>query len=590
MYPITFRSIFDFIDSCAHKPRPPIPHIPRKQPSMDPHFSLHTLSISTNGPHPLQPSILPGASPRLNFRDIKRILYLASADDEFCLRDSNAVRAKTARYTSQVNRHWRTIALNQPAIWLGPVLCWYSAPCWLDAVLNRSNPLLLDALIPSDAPLIAIQLALRHLSRIRDLVLDISSRDTWVEAEKALRQQQAPYLERFSIKIPPVVDRSRRSVFPPPKNLFCSYAPMLQQFKTHNFPVDLTLKIFHNLKVLVIYKMQFIPIPHLLDVLRNITGLQELEITRPTENVMSPTDFCAPLPIPDPLYMSDLRRLSISAPVSACADILRNLAIPESCDISLHCRNAYNGRDLRDISSRLGRILTHWRCEPYTGQQAVSIGALYINFAVEGLCEYSDRRHPSIHLKVSWPTQDALILDNFFSIFPLVASAFRHCGTVPDTLALFSEPDAFTAPNVSAVRLLQVLNDWLRELDHTQRVIFRNHDAFVLYGLLLGPSENGLDDICLGDLLLPELGDLVMEGVDFRLQQREQWKRLLQILRRRSKSGVPIQEIDFVRCVGDYSQSIPVRYGVDVKVDGVYQDSDSDDGGESDYTVQYQSD
>ena len=460
-------------------------------------------------------------------------------------------------------------------------------------VLKRSDPLLLDALIPPDAPPISVQLALRHLSRIRDLELDISSRESWVEAEKALRQQKAPCLERFFIKIPPVTERSRRTVFPPPRNLFCSYAPMLKQFKTHNFPVDLTLKMFRGLKVLVIHKMQFIPIPHLLDVLRNITGLEELEITRPTENVMSSTDFCAPLHIPDPLNMSDLRRLSISAPVSACADILRNLAISESCDIALHCRNAHNGRDLRDMASRLGGILSHWRCKPYTGQQVVSIGALYINFTVEGLCEYSDRRRPTIDLKFSWATQDALTLDKFLSIFPVVASAFRHCGTIPDTLALFSEPDMGTAPTLfSTVKVPQILGDWLRELDHTQRVIFLNHDAFVIYGPLLGPSQRGLDDTCLGDLLLPELGDLVMKKVNFRLHRREQWKLLLQILRWRSKSEAPIQEIDFVKCVGDYGQSIPVRYGVDIKVDGVYlnDDYDSDDGGESDYTVQCHSD
>lgn len=560
---------------------------------MDPHFlSVHGLSISADLPRPSESLSVSSISSRLGCREIQHILLLASAENG----DPPSMRSRTARFTSQINRYWRACALSLPALWVGPALSrWYSQLPWLDIVLQRSDPLPFDAIIPPAAPQTVIGLVLQHLRRIRVLEFEIHTLEAWAQVETALRENKAMHLQKFSINVSLTLSMSerRRRQLPASssKNLFCGCAPSLTEFKTSYYPVDLTPKLFYNLKVLVIDKIQFVPVPHLLDVLRNMTGLEELEITRPAENVIWHKHFEASISTPHPIAMSSLRKLSVSAPISVCAEILRDLTIQGStCDIRLHCLNACFGRDLREVTSRLETTLGQWQCEPYTGQLSMSIGPSYITFSVQGSVNYSDCQPPSICLKVSWPDQYATTLDNFFALFPSVAKPFCRYEEAPDTLALFCELEMVSTPDgLSALR--PVLKHFLRALkDHIQRIIFTNQHSFDLFGPLLGPAHNDPDGNS-SEVLLLVLGDLILEDINFRVHHREQWKRLLRILRWREAAGFPVHEVDFVRCTGNYSQSIPVKCGIEVKVDGVYlSDYSENDDGDSDYTILGESD
>ncbi|KAF8958228.1 hypothetical protein BDZ97DRAFT_1923824 [Flammula alnicola] len=566
---------------------------------MDPQL-FHTLTISPARPQPLLSqeqytghllSVQPPIS-RLSSRLLGRILFLASADVNFCADDSSVSRARTARLAAQVNRQWLAAALEHQAIWLGPVLSWYSRPEWLSVVLERSHPLPLDALIPPDAHHVALRMALKHLPRIRNLEFAVRTQDGWLDMEENLRQAQAPLLERFSFSVSLGFDRRKRLFrLTEPTNIFCGYAPNLHQLEVHNCPIDLTQKLYYGLRVLVVDKMQFVPVSHLLDVLRNMRQLEKLYISRAPENVISPSDFHASFPLPDPqVHMPHLKELVISAPISACADIFRNLTLRETCSLVLHCRNAHDGRDLRDILSRTKQILSSWSCEILTGRQSLDMGTTHIQFTVQGPEEGeapSDENHPFVGLRVSWPKSGSSDVETLFTLFPEVASAFQNCKCAPDTLSLLADADVpFT--------IQPLLSRWLREINQVQAVEFQSHDAFTLYAPLLRPQNADaiISNTSMRGVLLPLLGDLIFMHVNFTVRQRLHWRKLLKILSFREKLERPILQLNFVKCVGEFDQNIYGRFGTMVKVDGedLYGNSDDEDGEDSDYTVQGLSD
>ncbi|KAF8182031.1 hypothetical protein BJ912DRAFT_978821 [Pholiota molesta] len=525
---------------------------------------------------------------KLSTQILGRTLLFASAD-EFCGNHSPTIRARTARFTSQVNRSWREAALAQPAIWLGPVLSWCSARDWLDIVLKRSYPLPIDAKLPPNAPLTAFKLAFKHLSRIRNLRLELTVRShiEWFEAK--LRQHQAPILKRLSISTPVGLYQRRRPIrVSEAKSSFLAYAPMLEQLEIQNYSISLALtKPLHRLRVFVFAMTHLDSDLQLLDDLRNMDQLEELHISSPTENDIDlfSSSQRKPPAIDTPVPLLHLKSLTISAPISVCANIFRNIIIRDSCSIMLYCRNAYNNPDLRDILSRLKNHMSNWSCDDLTGRQSLDLGATYAEFILEGPDSVSNgQTHPFIGLKVFWPTNTSSTLEHLFAIFPKIASAFQSCKRPPDTLAL-----RLAAHLSSAIRPL--LYDCLHELDYVQAVEFLGDEAFAFYCPLLGSQSNYSSATFSDDILLPLLGDLIIQDVNFTSQGRQYWRKLRKTLRFRQKEDHPILEINLVDCDGDPDLNILDRYGVVIKVNGEdLAGGYEDDGEDSDYTVQADSD
>ncbi|KAF9477967.1 hypothetical protein BDN70DRAFT_880581 [Pholiota conissans] len=531
---------------------------------------------------------IPSGVSKLDARLLACILLLASANDEFCRNDAPTIRSKTARFTSQVNRRWREVALRQQELWLGPVLAlsWCSASHWLDLVLKRSYPLPVDTIVPPEASSDSVTLTFKHLPRIRTLKLTARAHIEWLATESS-HHYKPLILESLTISVPGVAPHTgRRSLrVCDPNPVFSGYAPMLHQLEVHNFPLNLAPKLFHGLRVLVFDIMHRSSVVQLLDNLRNMDQLEELHISQPSEIDTPPSSFPMHPPTDDPLFLQGLQALFISAPVSVCANVFRNITIRASCSITLRCRNVCNGRDLRDILSRLKCTISNWRCAELTGRQSLDIGGTYARFTLQGpagggqLC-------PSIDFEVSSPS-----LEKILDVFIQIAPGFQRCQTPPETLALYSAIDTPSEP-----RLMQVLHGWLSGLEYMQAVELHGHAAFGLYFPLLGSSETRSKYLSIrtsnvDDILLPDLGDLIMVSVNFTTQKRLFWRRLLKTLRFRDKLGQPILLMDFVNCVGDFDQNITGRTGVVVKVNGVDLNSDSEDDGEdSDYTAQGDSD
>ncbi|KDR80225.1 hypothetical protein GALMADRAFT_136746 [Galerina marginata CBS 339.88] len=575
----------------------------RSSEVMDSQFKY--LSISDSGPQlPATTNGATSSAVRRRFskfvnKHLNRILFLASAGDGSRDEHNLEVARYTARATAQVSRRWRAAAVNTPSIWLGPVLSWYSHPNWLDVVLERSKPLLLDAVILDGAvtrkPQI-LPIVLGRISRIRrlDLTIDLTREPLlWQSIGKLkLLQQQAPCLQSLCLNVVTDVETRGRIHVTEPENLFSGWAPMLHHLRVQDCPINLAPKMYSGLRVLFLHHTPFTSPVQVLDALRNMKYLENFYLVCPPGNVHLILD-CPDVP---PVYLLNLNRLRVAATTSMCTSIFKHLYLPPSCSIQLDCHQVYGGQHSREILSRMKETLSNWKCEPLTGTQYLDIGATHIRLAVEGPMEvddFSNLQHPYVGLAFFWQPSP-ISFQSLFSLFPLVTSSFPKCTASPDSLHV-------NADTKIPAGLRPLVANWLRSQQDIQAIEFRSHDAFAFFEPILRlPKSNTYhededDDYNSqgdSDILLPILGDLRLENVNFNTDKRRYWKRLIKTLKGRDKAGCPIQQLDLVCCGGDYSLNEANRYVADVKEDGEshYDDNDDEGSDDSDCTIQANSD
>ena len=529
---------------------------------------------------------------------LDRVLYLSSADDEFCVGESVHERAKMARATAQVCRRWRQRALNTPSIWLGPVLSWYSHPAWLSIVLERSNPLPFPAFIPYEAleryPADTLLVILKHLPRIQHLDMTVGFRLWQMVIESKYLEQQAPCLQTFNLSIADESERRKISI-PEQENLFGGWAPLLRQFRVEHCPINLARKMYSGLQGLYLDVLHLIPPVQLLNALQNMPHLEHLHLTRRPGNPR----FIVDTPDLPPIHLAKLQDLQVSDSASVSAGVLKNLRFPSSCSIRLRIYHASDGRYLREIRKQLRNSLSEWGCEPLTGRLILTIGATSLTFTVEApdVDQASDMVHPHVSLAFSWEP-DTSSSTTLLSLFTLIAPVFQSCEAPPDTLVVYSDLRLPT-------QMRNQFSKWLRKMDTIQSLELHTNAAFSLLKLRLEVSD---DDTSLETLsiygtfdedeepvLLPFLTDLILVDVNFPSERRRYWKRLMSTLKLRQDTGYPLMLVDFVHCVGEIDLRDVGRYVAEVKKDGEdydeLDDSDEDTSGcDSDYTIQADSD
>lgn len=508
------------------------------------------------------------------------IIFLSAAQDGSL--SPKKIPENTARFTSQVNRQWRSLSLKYGLIWLG-VLNWYSSPKWVEVVLRRSEPLPLDVVIPLDAAMrcpLVVSMALMHLSRIRRLELTLVASAWWFVVQSKQLKTRAPLLEQFSLEIKTEFGDHRRMYIPEPSNIFGRHAPRLEQFRIKSCSVDLTQCVFAPLRVLIIEEIQHISLPDFLDILRPMKYLETLRVIRPPENTICNVYSTQTL---SDVHMLNLSELVVSAPLSTCAGILRYLVLPDSCTIIIDALY-HPGDDIRTILPCFEAILRNWTCEPLTGRQCLRFGMTEVGFSIKGPAEtvlYS-RKHPLLSLSLWWHTSQ---IQTLAFMLPVLTALFSACAQPPYTLSVVASKDIDIRlyPNIK-----NLLLPWLEGLSYIQAIEFRGHTTFVIMERLfirLGPRKL--------EVLLPDLGDITFTEVDFTSQRRRYWRRLLKILKFRAGREVdaPILQLDFVRCRGDFRrENLLGRFGTVVKIDGVECSDNEDDDEASDYTVQDLSD
>ena len=553
---------------------------------MEPSFTVERLSMSsiracTYRPTPVRRRIPPIS--RLSEDLLGYILDICSSDGG---PRSGRVLANTARFTAQVNRQWRAVALSHKLIWLGPALNWFSSHQWVDEVLRRSDPLPLDVIIPFDAakrnPQVVLN-ALKHVSRIRTLELELLSHWWLFVMDSRSLQQKAPQLERFSLSINQGFDR-RRQCTPEPQNMFGGYAPRLQHFQIHDCSMNLNPETYRSLRALVIDKMQYIPVFELMNILSHMKCLEKLHVIRAPDNAVFPDIYMPSAHIPD-VHLLNLSELMVSATLPACASIMRSLVIPPSCSMEIDAHDAqHEGRDIMSLLGRITESLTNWRCDSLTGRQSLHFGVAEVGYSFEGPPEdgVSHREHPFIGLTLSWYQRSSQV-DQLFSLFPLLTAAFRRCQEPPNTLSILASNEM---PHLLSHNVRHMLEPWLHKMDYIQAIEFQNHQTFVLMETLLRGSD------C--NILLPHMGDIVFFNVNFVTQKKRCWRRLVDILRFREHAEAPVLQVDFVDCVGEFrGENIPGRFGTAIKINGrdcSDEDDDDGEGEDSDYTVQGLSD
>ena len=518
---------------------------------------------------------------RLSSELLSYVIYLSTAKDGGL--SPKRIFENSARFTSQVNRNWRSLSLKSSRTWLG-VLNWYSSPKWVEEVLCRSDPLPLDVIIPLDAAIrcpLVVSMALMHLSRIRRLELTLVASAWWFVVQSKQLKSRAPLLEHFSLEIKPGIGGQKRMYIPEPSHIFGGYAPRLGQFRIRNCSVDLMQPAFASLRVLSIDEIQHISLPDFLDILRPMKYLETLRVVRPPDNTIC--NFYPSQALTSDVHLLCLSELVISAPLPTCAGILSFLVLPESCTIIVDA--LYQPEDdIRMIIARFEDILRNWTCEPLMGRQCLHFDMTEVGFSIEGPAEtdLSSRRHPSLSLSLWW--WNASQAQTLCAMLPLLTSLFGRCDQPPYTLSVTASKDVDLRLYPTIRNLLR---PWLEGLTYIQAIEFRGHQTFMIMERLFRGPRLGLN------VLLPDLGDVAFIEVDFTTQRRRYWRRLLKILKSRASEEVdsPILQLDFVQCKGNFRrENLLGRFGTVVKIDGTECSDDDNEDEASDYTVQELSD
>ena len=518
---------------------------------------------------------------KLNQDLLGYIIYLCSSEDgvstQYTLRN-------TARFSSQVNTHWRSLSLRNKTIWLGPVLDWFSPPKWVAEVLRRSDPLPLDVIIPLDAanrcPLV-VSVALLYLCRMRTLELTLEDNAWWwfITQSNQLKTR-APLLQKLIVDIRSGVQPKRRLHSAESLSMFGGHAPRLQHLQVRNCSLNLTQLASSALRVLVIEDIQYIPIPELLDMLRQMKCLESLQIVLPLESAAIHDVYVSSAYICD-VHLLNLAELRVSAPSSTCAKLLHALVLPSSCALVIdaqHDPSSHDGQDLLTIISRFESILGNWACEPLMGRQYLRFGMDEVGFSVDAPQDDNIASHPLLSLTFWW-AHDASQVEMLFAFLPLLISLFSRSSRLPDSLSISVSRGV---PPELYPDLRSLLIPWLKSVKYIQAIEFQSHNAFALMEkLFLGPRL---------DILLPHLSDMTFVKVDFTTQKRRYWRRLLKVLKFRASDRVdaPILQLDFIHCVGDFRrENLGGRFGTMVKINGNDCSDDDDEADEaSDYTVQ----
>lgn len=487
-----------------------------------------------------------GLSPvcRLNNKILQSIFYLASADRIFCQKDSVESRASTTRYTAQVCKRWRLLTIHFPDMWLGPVLsmAWSSSHKWSRIVLQRScsHPLG-DVEIPPG-------LSETKFSNIVTLISKVKR------------------IKSLTISIPPAFSEESKDVDPNDPELLTNGRNPLdlmenltvgRSIRRHSASprYDPIPKRFGNMREIKLGQNSFFPMIDLLKALLNLKNLEVLNIQRPYDD--PPTEISHKVPefpsIEPVAELNSLTRLTISAPISTCACILKNIGFAPSCAVQLDCHLADVGPYLKIVLWYIERAMLSWGCDPIQGGcQYLRLDSLHFEYMIEGPENYDPddaddelkkKFQPNISLALYWSRSRSLEehTKKVITLLSLGLTVFQSCHDLPVIIDIDIDDD------------LKVTHELQGLIIHWLKVISRNHTLAAVQDLRFRTWKS----VCLiveavrDKKILPYLNGLTFynmkfEGTDFRVLRS--WQLLLSYLGKRTEEENCDCVIDFVLC------------------------------------------
>ncbi|EDR14005.1 uncharacterized protein LACBIDRAFT_305345 [Laccaria bicolor S238N-H82] len=261
---------------------------------------------------------------------------------------------------THVSRHWRNVAIGCPHLWTTPV---FARPRWVEEMLKRSKMALLfiDARFTyMAAPKYeAIQLAMNHISRTRELKLDSScawfGKKLFSSVPRAAPMLQTlvlststmysaePFLDNYSI----------------PPELFSDDSSQLRCLELTHCDIDWTSHLLRGLTHLKIHNTAPGTRPStllFLDVLEQLPTLTVLDLKDALPHVSA--DGSSTVSYKRKIELRSLTNLHLSGSNYDCSDALRHLSVSSIATLKLYCRSTAVSE--ADFSSILTFVSGFW--------------------------------------------------------------------------------------------------------------------------------------------------------------------------------------------------------------------------------------
>ena len=259
--------------------------------------------------------------------------------------------------SSQVCTRWRSIALNYHTIW-GHIIDYHRHPLkWIEILLDRSNPSLLDfgsrinrvycAIIADDGQGV-LELVFNHIDRLRIFNAEIPV-SSWELVCSRFLQLPAPNLEFVHAF---VYDGVAGPLTHP---LFDNRAPNLQSLGLPWGTVDFTSPILTPLTELYVRDIAN-GSPTVLEWLYILGGMPSLRWVTLIHAISSaPANDICPV-----IHLSALVMLSIDGPFHESVTLVDHLIVPPRCGLRLRCDGAHLGFHQRRLWANIEKKMDSW--------------------------------------------------------------------------------------------------------------------------------------------------------------------------------------------------------------------------------------
>ena len=289
--------------------------------------------------------------------DILAYIFFLNTNPDPDSEDPPTVEHATTVASSQVCTRWRSIALDCHTIW-SLVIDYHRHPLkWIEILLDRSSPSLLDFGGRFNAVHLneledggqgVLELVFNHIFRIRNFNLYVQV-SIWELVSLRFLQMPAPNLEFMNILLGGTAGHLTHP-------LFNNHAPNLRSLGLVRCTVDFTSPVLTPLTELNVSLSEEHARPTLLDWLNIFGGMPSLRSVRLRHAISSgsPNDI---FPV---IHHDELDMLSVIGPLHECVSLVKHLIVPPCCGLSLLCNHAQLGFDQQQLWAIIEKKMNSW--------------------------------------------------------------------------------------------------------------------------------------------------------------------------------------------------------------------------------------
>ena len=260
---------------------------------------------------------------------------------------------------THVSCHWRTVAIGCPRLWTTLA---FARPRWVEEMLKRSKmaPLVIDAqqFEYMGSKLEAVQLAMNHISRVRELSIIAASASLGKLLSSVPRAAPMLQVLVLSISLNSYTESFHDNYSIPPE-LFSDDSSQLRHLELKHCNLDWTshlLKGLTHLKVHDTAPGTRPSTPLFLDVLEQLPTLAVLDLHDALPHV---ADCSSAVLYQCNVKLRSLTHLHLSGSYFDCPNALRHISVSSSATLKLSCRRIVSVPDA-DVSSILTLVSGLW--------------------------------------------------------------------------------------------------------------------------------------------------------------------------------------------------------------------------------------